>query len=424
MSEIVFRSECLNAVLEQSRDASPEDIVHLVNDAITSVFTHTKGSGYRVQYDDKDNCSNASSNSSIPRRELFRAARMLQRQHKSRTVTFSKKAFLNVVNLCRDTCTYCTYKAEPRQSKAVMMSRQDADSILSMASRYGCIEALIVTGERPEERYDQARRWLAENGFKSTAEYLVHISERALEKGLFPHTNAGNLQRSEMVELQKTNVSMGVMLETASNRLSEPGMVHHLAPSKRPEERIKVLEEAGRLGIPMTTGLLLGIGETVHEVVASLEAIRRLHQRYANIQEVILQNFQPKPDTAMRRSPPADAGYFMAVVAACRVMMPDINIQIPPNLSPDTYHEFLSVGINDWGGVSPLTPDYVNPEFPWPAIQRLEADTRSAGCELECRFPVYPEFTHMVPADLCDKMSDVAQSEDIMLVSRERWRRW
>ena len=409
MTGTAFQYECLNAALEQRCDATPEDMAGMICDAMA--LPHTASSN-RTTY---------KSRSAFLSHEIFEAARALQMRRKSRTITFSKKAFLNVINLCRDICSYCTYKAEPGQPKAVMMSKGNADAMLAMAARYRCTEALIVTGERPEERYPEARAWLAENGFESTAEYLVHVSQRALEAGLFPHTNAGNLNRSEMAELQKTNVSMGLMLETASSRLSEPGMAHHLAPSKAPAERIRTLEEAGSLGIPMTTGLLLGIGETIQEVVASLEAIRKIHKKYSHIQEVILQNFQPKPDTAMRRSPPADVKYAMAVVAACRIMMPDMNIQVPPNLLPGAYHEFLAVGINDWGGVSPLTPDYVNPEFPWPAIRQLQDMTRQAGYELECRFPVYPEFAHMVPADLREKMADMAQSEDIMLVNRELW---
>ncbi len=351
--------------------------------------------------------------------EIFAAARILQSIHKSITTTFSKKAFLNVVNLCRDICTYCTYKAEPGQQKSTMMSRRMICDSLQMASKYRCIEALLVTGERPEERYEQARRWLAENDFESTVDCLVYASEQALELGLFPHTNAGNLHRSELAQLQKTNVSMGLMLETDSLRLSKPHMAHHLAPSKHPKQRIAILEEAGRLKIPMTTGILLGIGETIKEAISSLDTIRNIHKKYGHIQEVIIQNFQPKPDTAMRRAPPADHVYFMTIVAACRIMMPKMNIQIPPNLSPDSYRDFLSVGINDWGGVSPLTPDFVNPEFPWPTIDKLNSDTIAAGHTLECRFPVYPEFVHMVPTDLRMRMSEIAQ--DNMLVQKEVW---
>lgn len=392
MSELVFESECLNGVLE-GRDAQAHEVKAMLSACVAG---QESGS------------------------ELLRAASALRLRHKSTVTTFSKKAFLNVVNLCRDICSYCTYKAEPGQPKATMMSREQIRDSLSLAKRYGCIEALLVTGERPEERYGQARRWLADNAFASTADCLVYASETALEMGLFPHTNAGNLRPDELEELKKTNVSMGLMLESASSRLAGPSMPHHLAPSKRPVERLRVLESAGRLGIPMTTGLLLGIGETVQETVESLDAIRSIHSKYGHIQEVILQNFRPKADTAMRGAPPAKEQYFMAVVAACRVMMPQANIQIPPNLSPQSYGSFLSAGINDWGGISPLTPDYVNPEFPWPDIGRLRRSTEAAGFELHCRFPVYPEFVHMVSCDLRRQMSE-AGAADSGLVRREFW---
>lgn len=391
MSELVFESECLNEVLD-GKSIPASDVAEIVSAVKT-----------RPEYGD----------------ELFEAASALRIRHKSRVTTFSKKAFLNVINLCRDICSYCTYKAEPGQSKAVMMSRDQIKNSLSLAKKYGCIEALLVTGERPEERYGQAQKWLADNRFTSTADCLAYASEMALEMGLFPHTNAGNLRPDEMAELKKTNVSMGLMLESASSRLAGVGMPHRLAPSKRPEERLRVLEDAGRLQIPMTTGLLLGIGETIQETIESLDIIRSLHAKYGNIQEVILQNFQPKVDTAMRNAPPAQERYFMSVVAACRVMMPQTNIQIPPNLSPESYGSFLSAGINDWGGISPLTPDYVNPEFPWPDIGRLCKDTEAAGFELHCRFPVYPEFVHMVPGDLRARLLEMGG--DDKLVRKELW---
>ena len=246
---------------------------------------------------------------------------------------------------------------------------------------------------------------LKENGFKSTAEYLIHASELALELGLFPHTNAGNLSFDEMRELKKTNVSMGIMLENVSERLTEKGMPHYLAASKRPKARLEVLENSGKLGIPMTTGILLGIGETVEEVIDSILAIKQLHQKYGNIQEVILQNFQPKPDTMMKNVPAADENYFKTIVALSRIIMPEMNIQIPPNLSPKSYQSFLSVGINDWGGISPLTPDFVNPEFSWPEINKVDENSKNAGFELKCRFPIYPEFFSFVSKELREKIS-------------------
>ncbi len=352
--------------------------------------------------------------------ELFSVAQNLRKRFKKDSVTFSKKAFFNIVNLCKDTCSYCTYKAEPDEKKLSLMSKQQILELLQLAKKYRCVEALFVTGERPEQKYQEARDWLKENGFKSTAEYLIHASELSLELGLFPHTNAGNLNFEEMRELKKTNVSMGIMLENVSERLTEKGMPHYLAASKRPKARLEVLENSGKLGIPMTTGLLVGIGETAEEIIDSILAIKQLHQKYGNIQEVILQNFQPKPDTIMNNTPSADEKYFKTIVALSRIIMPEMNIQIPPNLSPKSYQSFLSVGINDWGGISPLTPDFVNPEFSWPEIDKVDENSRNAGFELKCRFPIYPEFFSFISKELRDKMSVIGNEEG--LVKEEYWR--
>ncbi|MBI2005901.1 MAG: 7,8-didemethyl-8-hydroxy-5-deazariboflavin synthase subunit CofG [Nitrosopumilales archaeon] len=352
--------------------------------------------------------------------ELFNTAQTLRTNNKKNIVTFSKKVFFNVVNLCKDICSYCTYKAEPGESKLSMMNKDDILQLAQIAKKYRCVEALFVTGERPEERYDDARKWLKNNGFSSTAEYLAYCSEIALENGLFPHTNAGNLTKDEMKELRKTNPSMGLMLENSSERLAEKNMPHHFAPSKKPEARLRVLENAGELGIPMTTGILVGIGETENEIIESIFAIKKIHERFGNIQEVILQNFQPKDDTIMSDSPPVDENYFKRIVALTRVIMPDMNIQIPPNLSPMSYQSFLSVGINDWGGISPLTPDYVNPEFLWPRIQNVEENCQKEGFELRARFPVYPEFLSFVDSKIRDKMSEIQDCEGF--VKREYWK--
>lgn len=351
--------------------------------------------------------------------ELFAASQILRKRFKGQRITFSKKAFYNIVNLCRDTCSYCTYKAEPWDQKISLMSRDKIRQLLELAKKYRCVEALFVTGEEPELRYVEARNWLKVNGFTSTAEYLAHASEMALEAGLFPHTNAGNLKKDEMRQLQKTNVSIGLMLENVSERLCEEGMPHHMAASKRPEARLRALRDAGSLRIPTTTGLLVGIGETPVEIIDSIIALRKLHQTYGSIQEVILQNFQPKPDTAMSHIRPADETYFKMIVALTRVAMPKMNIQVPPNLLPNSYQSFLSTGINDWGGVSPLTPDYVNPEFSWPEIENIRRSSESEGFELGCRFPVYPEFFSLISKELRDKMAVI---EDEGLVVESYWR--
>lgn len=338
--------------------------------------------------------------------EIYQVAQILRNQNKGKIVTYSRKVFFNLINLCRDTCSYCTYKSEPRQSKISMMSKQDVLNLAKIGKKHRCTEALFVTGERPEQKYPEARTWLKENGFSSTAEYLVHASEIALKEGLFPHTNAGNLTKSEISELKKTNVSLGLMLENSSERLCDDGMPHQFAPSKNPKARLRVLEDAGEIGIPMTTGILIGIGETPFEIIDSVFAIKKMHERFGHIQEIILQNFQPKSDTKMKNFPSAEEVYFKNIVALARIIMPKMNIQIPPNLSPNSYADFLSVGINDWGGISPLTPDYVNPEFSWPSIDTVEKNSSNAGFELKARLPVYPEFISFVNQNLKEKISE------------------
>lgn len=349
--------------------------------------------------------------------ELFQVARTLRTKNKGNVVTYSRKVFFNLINLCRDTCSYCTYKAEPGQTKLSMMTKQEIRQLASLGMKQKCTEALFVTGERPEQKYQEAKSWLKENGFASTAEYLIHASEIALSEGLFPHTNAGNLSKPEMNDLKKTNVSLGLMLENSSERLKENGMPHHMAPSKHPKARIKVLENAGELGIPITTGILIGIGESPFEIIDSIYTIKNLHEKFGNIQEIILQNFHPKPDTLMNNVPSPQERYFKILVALCRIIVPKMNIQIPPNLSPTSYQDFLEVGINDWGGISPVTPDYVNPELPWPKISDVEKNCQKSGFVMKARFPVYPEFFAFVDTSLKEKMLQI--SDQYGLVNTE-----
>lgn len=388
MSRLELKSEILNRVIE-GKNISNYELVEIYN------------------YSTRDST------------ELFEASQELRNKFKRNYVTFSKKAFFNIVNLCKDTCSYCTYKAEPYDQKVSLMSKSGIRELLQLAKKYHCVEALFVTGERPEQKYKEARTWLKKNGFSTTAEYLAFASEMALEEGLFPHTNGGNLTREELVELKKTNVSIGLMLENISDRLTKKDMPHHLAASKKPKERLEVLKNAGILGIPTTTGILIGIGETIEEIIESILAIKELHKKYGHIQEIILQNFHPKPDTRMSDFPSAHEGYFKIIVALARIIIPEMNIQIPPNLSPKSYHDFLSIGINDWGGISPLTPDFVNPEFSWPDISKIEKDSKDAGYQLKCRFPVYPEFMNHVDKSLREKMEPISKDG---LVSEEYWK--
>tara|TARA_B100000029_G_scaffold326247_1_gene318709 strand:- start:184 stop:1347 length:1164 start_codon:yes stop_codon:yes gene_type:complete len=379
MSELQFDFEIIHKINE-SKEIRKEDILQLVKMA--------------------------------PRETIFDTAADLRDKTKGRRISFSKKAFFNIINLCRDTCSYCTYKAEPNDEKLSMMNIQTVKELARLAKKYNCTEALFVTGERPEHRYSEAKKWLKNEGFSSTPEYLIHCSEIVLNEGIFPHTNAGNLTKSEMKELQKSNVSMGVMLENSSTRLRQTGMPHENAPSKEPKVRINVLKNAGELKIPMTTGILVGIGEKIEECIQSILDIKQIHEKYGNVQEIILQNFHPKPHTLMYNHSTAEEDYFKLVVALCRILIPDVNIQIPPNLSPNNYHEFLSTGINDWGGISPITLDYVNPEFSWPNIQNIKKRCNDLGFSFKARFPVYPEFIPLVNNKLKQRISLIADEEN------------
>ena len=386
MSELILSSELLNRLVD-GRTLSKDEVYEIYQEA------------------EKDPT------------ELFKVAQFLRSKNKGITVTYSRKVFFNLINLCRDTCSYCTYKSEPGQRKISMLSKQDIIRLAVSGKKFKCTEALFVTGERPEQKYEEAKGWLKENGFSSTTEYLVNASEIVLKEGLFPHTNAGNLTKAELNELKKTNVSLGLMLENASERLAERGMPHEFAPSKNPKARLRVLQNAGELKIPMTTGLLIGIGESPFELIESIFIIKELHEKYQNIQEIILQNFHPKPDTPMKDSPSPQERYFKILVALTRIIIPEMNIQIPPNLSLQSYSGFLSAGINDWGGISPITPDYVNPEFPWPQIETVNKNCNNAGFQLKARFPVYPEFFTLVNSDLRSKMLEISDSHG--LVSKE-----
>lgn len=324
---------------------------------------------------------------------LVAAAGRLRDVTKPGAITYSRKVFINLINLCRDTCTYCTYKKEPGSPMLSMLEPTQVMAIANAGSKFRCTEALFVTGERPEQKYEQAGAWLRSLGHSSTVEYIREMSELVLEKtGLLPHTNAGSMTKKEMSALKDTNVSLGVMLETSSDRLMGKGMPHEGAPSKNPKVRIKTLESAGELKIPMTTGLLVGIGETPEELVDSLFAIKQLHERYGHIQEVIMQNFAPKPETGMAQFPPAQPAYFLRAVAMARIIMPGMNVQVPPNLNAGAFGPYIDAGINDWGGISPVTIDHVNPEFPWPSLASLRKVTEDGGRRLRARLPIYPEF--------------------------------
>jgi 7,8-didemethyl-8-hydroxy-5-deazariboflavin synthase len=324
---------------------------------------------------------------------ILSTARSLREKTKSGPITYSRKIFINLINLCRDSCSYCTYKKEPTDELVSMMRPSQVLEIAKAGKKLKCTEALFVTGERPEQRYTQASSWLHSLGHSSTIEYIREMSENILQKtGLLPHTNAGSLTKKEMSLLKDTNVSIGVMLESSSERLAQKGMPHEMAPSKNPKVRIKTLEDAGDLRIPTTTGLLIGIGEEPQDIIDSLFLIKSINQRYGHIQELIVQNFAPKPGTPMSSALPPANSFFLTIVSVARIVLGEMNIQVPPNLTPYTFGKYLEAGINDWGGISPLTIDHVNPEFLWPSISSLRDVTQSKGYSLRARLPVYPEF--------------------------------
>jgi FO synthase len=324
---------------------------------------------------------------------LMAAAAELRDRVKGRRTTYSKKVFIPLTNLCRDYCGYCTFRKDPGQPGARTMTPDEVLAVAEAGARLGCKEALFSLGDRPEAIFPEMRETLARLGHRTTLSYLAEMCEKVLNgTGLLPHANPGLMGRKDLETLRQFNPSMGLMLESTSERLTLPGMAHDNAPDKPPSLRLKTIEEAGRLKIPFTTGILIGIGETLDERVDSLFAIRELHERYGHIQEVIVQNFRAKPDIPMSNHPEPSQSDHARTVALARLVLGEMNVQAPPNLSDDNYPFLLRAGINDWGGISPLTPDFINPEKPWPHIERLAERTAAEGFELAERLSVYPEF--------------------------------
>jgi FO synthase len=326
--------------------------------------------------------------------ELAQRARELRDLGYGPLVSYSPKVFLPLTQLCRDSCHYCTFAQAPRRLRSAYLSIEEVVSTAAQGARLGCKEALFTLGERPELRYRAAREWLSAHGFESTLHYLARAAAAVRDRtGLLPHINAGCMTADEMAMLRPVCASMGLMLETAAARLGEKGGPHHGSPDKEPAVRLATIAEAGRQKIPFTTGILIGIGETRLERIEALEAIRELHERHGHIQEIIVQNFVPKPGTLMADAPAADAEELLWSIAAARLVFgPAMSIQAPPNLSPAPLALLVQAGINDWGGVSPLTPDFVNPESPWPELEQLREQTEAAGKTLVQRLTVYPKY--------------------------------
>lgn len=324
------------------------------------------------------------------RAALFEGAAESKRMACGDRVTVSRNVFIPLTNLCRDRCSYCTFAKLPDSPEAKTYTLDEVATLTEGGVRTGCIEALFCLGDKPEIAYRAYKEWLAGEGFRSTAEYLVEGCRVACEGGLLPHTNAGLLTVPEMEALKPLNASMGLMLES-TKRLRGRGEAHRYAPDKEPKLRIEMHEHAGELRIPFTSGMLLGIGEEAADRVDTLLTIRALNDRYGHIQEAIIQPFHPKPGTRMRWAAPLGDDAVAGWVALARLVLGrEIALQAPPNLAPGLLEQLLHAGVSDWGGVSPLTLDFINPEAPWPTLRELRARTEAAGQKLVERLPVYP----------------------------------
>jgi 7,8-didemethyl-8-hydroxy-5-deazariboflavin synthase CofG subunit len=333
-----------------------------------------------------------------PLAELLAAASELRAQSKGMTITFSKKVFIPLTTLCRDYCSYCTFRKDPGQPGAHFMTPEEVLALAERGRRAGCKEALFSLGDQPERIFPEAREFLRKQGYARTLDYLAAMCEMVLEKaGLLPHANPGVMDRAALEQLKTSNASVGLMLENVSPRMMRDGLPHANAPDKVPAMRLRTIEEAGKLSMAFTTGILIGIGETMEERIDSLFAIRALHAKYGHIQEVIIQNFRAKPEIPMAAHPEPPLDDFLRTIALARIILgSEMNVQAPPNLSYEDFPRLLEAGINDWGGISPVTKDFINPEAAWPQIARLKAETEARGFALRERLALYPEFVRRV----------------------------
>ncbi len=348
---------------------------------------------------------------------------------RGRPVTFSKKVFVPLTTLCRDYCGYCTFRRDPGQPGAHTMTPDEVGALVEAGGRIGAKEALFSLGDKPEARFAEQRAFLRRHGHRTTLGYLRAMCALTLETSpLLPHANPGVMGERDLAALREVTVSMGIMLETVSPRLAGPGMAHEVAPDKVPVRRLRTIELAGKLQIPFTTGLLIGIGETPRERVDAIAAIRDLHERHGHVQEVIIQNFRAKPRIPMRDHPEPSLDDLLRTLAVARLILgPDVNLQAPPNLSPGVFPRLLGAGLNDWGGISPLTIDHINPEAPWPLIPELRRATEREGFAFRERLAVYPEFAtraEFVAEPLRPRVAELIDGDGLVRESHEHWRRW
>jgi FO synthase len=361
--------------------------------------------------------------------DLLARATEVRDRGRGRRVTFSKKVFVPLTTLCRDYCGYCTFRRDPGQPGAHTMTPAEVVALAQAGGRLGAKEALFSLGDRPEARFAEHRAFLRRHGHRTTLGYLHAMCALTLaESPLLPHVNPGLMGERDLAALREVSVSMGIMLESVSERLLGPGLAHDNAPDKVPARRLRTIALAGKLQIPFTTGILIGIGETPRERADALAAIRDLHERYGHVQEVIVQNFRAKPGIPMRDAAEPTAADLLRTVAVARLLLgPDVNIQAPPNLSPDAYPRLLAAGLNDWGGISPLTIDHINPEAPWPMIPALRRATESLGFGFRERLAIYPEYAtrpEFLAEPLRPRVAALTDADGLVRESHERWRRW
>ena len=361
--------------------------------------------------------------------ELLLRAGELRDRGRGRTVTFSAKVFVPLTTLCRDYCGYCTFRRDPGEPGARTMEPEEVIALAQAGGRLGAKEALFSLGDKPEAVFPEHREFLRRRGHRTTLAYLREVCALTLaESPLLPHANPGLMSERDLAALREVSVSMGLMLETVSERLLGRGRAHAEAPDKVPARRLRTVALAGKLSIPFTTGLLIGIGETPRERCDTLAAIRDLHEKYGHIQEVIIQNFRAKPSIPMREAPEPSLDELLRTVAVARLLLgPDVNIQAPPNLSPRAYPRLLAAGLNDWGGVSPLTLDHINPEKPWPLIPELRRATEGMGYVLRERLAIYPEYAaraEFLDEALRPRVAALVGADGLVKDSYEHWRRW
>jgi FO synthase len=325
---------------------------------------------------------------------LMQAAAELRNRGHGDFVSYSRKVFIPLTKLCRDSCHYCTFATPPRKGEHAYLTPDEVLAIAERGRQAGCHEALFTLGDKPELRYRVARAELDALGATSTIDYLAQMAKLVLERtGLLPHVNPGVMTAEDIAKLRAVSISQGIMLETASERLSVRGGPHFGSPDKIPAARLQTIEDAGKLAVPFTSGILIGIGETRAERIEALLALRDLHDRYGHIQEIIIQNFRAKPGTRMATAVEPSLDEHLWTIAVARLLFgPAMNIQAPPNLRSGSLGRLIAAGINDWGGVSPVTPDHVNPEAPWPELVALEQQTAEAGKQLVQRLAIYPAY--------------------------------